>query len=426
MQTSSKPSTSTPTYAHDPAPAAESKAAATPAAAAEKPPPLADGLSPFLNVLITPKLTFSLPRKGHWRVAEDIPQQELAEAFLARFPVRFDPPSLEFKCATPALPLHTAERLVYRIGASGGGDDERVLLQILSSLDKAYAAKYEKQLEEARADMLSSSYSFQVVADEVRAAQGAAHKKWEREVRSLKEQMSTNQKRLFLLEREKEGLMKSQSASEELTTQLRRSVHGLSEENAGLREKHIDLEAQIASLREVVATHMVGAPAPVVGGPSGCAGGGALESADASAGVASVASGVGCTAQECAEVGCQTSSTSTTTTSSGGGGSGGGGDAEADAASRVAMERWQQQLSAMSDWLRTGAALLNANAPAPGAPMAMPAGLGPLGLSPSGLGPSGLGPLSAPLSQPLSAAAGAGKVLGGAEAVALDEPSSVC
>ena len=295
MQTSSKPSTSTPTYAHDPAPAAESKAAATPAAAAEKPPPLADGLSPFLNVLITPKLTFSLPRKGHWRVAEDIPQQELAEAFLARFPVRFDPPSLEFKCATPALPLHTAERLVYRIGASGGGDDERVLLQILSSLDKAYAAKYEKQLEEARADMLSSSYSFQVhcllpppserpleetpqqappaqaalrshharppyqpvltrvrllvllllsltltraltlksysyscsyslqvVADEVRAAQGAAHKKWEREVRSLKEQMSTNQKRLFLLEREKEGLMKSQSASEELTTKLRR------------------------------------------------------------------------------------------------------------------------------------------------------------------------------------------------------------
>lgn len=62
----------------------------------------------------------------------------------------------------------------------------------------------------------------QVVADEVRAAQGAAHKKWEREVRSLKEQMSTNQKRLFLLEREKEGLMKSQSASEELTTKLRR------------------------------------------------------------------------------------------------------------------------------------------------------------------------------------------------------------
>ena len=71
-----------------------------------------------------------------------------------------------------------------------GGDDERVLLQILSSLDKAYSAKYEKQLEEARADLLSSSMSFQVVADEVRAGQAAAQKKWEREVRRRREDRS--------------------------------------------------------------------------------------------------------------------------------------------------------------------------------------------------------------------------------------------
>ena len=213
MQTSERKapkSNGTPTWAHEPAP--EKKAAAAPAAPEKL--PLPDGVSTFINVLITPKLTFALQRKAQWRTAEDIPQDELAEAFLARFPVRFDPPSLEFKCATPALPLHTADRLVYRIGAANGGDDERVLLKILSSLDKAYAAKYEakyeQQLEEARADMMSSSYSFQVVADEVRAGQQAAQKRWEREVQSLKEQMSINQKRLFLLEKEKEGIMKAQ------------------------------------------------------------------------------------------------------------------------------------------------------------------------------------------------------------------------
>ena len=71
----------------------------------------------------------------------------------------------------------------------------QVLLQILSSLDKAYSARHEAQLEAARADLLSSSSSFQVVADEVREAQEATSKKWDKEMKSLKEQLSTNQKR---------------------------------------------------------------------------------------------------------------------------------------------------------------------------------------------------------------------------------------
>ena len=168
-------------------------------------------------------------------MAQDIPQSELQEAFLARFPVRIDASSLIFKCATPTLDLATQERIVFRI--SNGGDDERVLLSILSSLDRAYSAKYEAQLEEARADLLSSSMSFQVVADEVRAAQSQTSKRWEKEVKSLKEQQSTNQKRLFLLEREKEGLQKACSLSEEGTDKLRRSMSGLVAENAFLREK---------------------------------------------------------------------------------------------------------------------------------------------------------------------------------------------
>lgn len=199
----------------------------------------------FLDILVTPKLTFALAKKPQWRRAEDIPQEELREAFLARWPVRFDADKLAFTCATPSLELSNdgaqSRRLVFRITSVNGGDDERVLLQILSSLDKAYAAKYEKlwhgKLEEAKADLLSSSMSFQVIADEVRLGQQAAEKKFRDEVRSLKEHLSTNQKRLFLLEREKEGLQRTCQTSEEASTKLRHVVDGLSAENAQLKTR---------------------------------------------------------------------------------------------------------------------------------------------------------------------------------------------
>lgn len=141
-----------------------------PAAAAPPPePPLAP--TGFMTVLVTPKITFSLPRRPHWKVVEDIPQEDLREAFLSRFPVRFDPTKLNFRSAQPpSCELATQDRLVYRIG-SDGSDEERVLLGILCELDKAYSARYEKQLEEARADLLSSSMTFQVIADEIRSGQ---------------------------------------------------------------------------------------------------------------------------------------------------------------------------------------------------------------------------------------------------------------
>ena len=44
-----------------------------------------------------------------------------------------------------------------------------MLLSVLSELDKSYTAKFEAALERARADCLSASNCFQVVADEVRA-----------------------------------------------------------------------------------------------------------------------------------------------------------------------------------------------------------------------------------------------------------------
>jgi len=292
-------------------------------------PSTAEGGSPFrgfLSVLVTPKITFSLPRRPQWETPADIAQDDLREAFLSRFPVRFEPSKLTFRCATPSLELNgrADQRLVYRIGAEDG-DEERVLLGILRELDKAYSAKYEAMLEEARADLLSSSMSFQVVADEIREGQQAADKKWGAEVRQLKEQMSTNQKRLFLLEQENSSLLKTASSAEFETTQLRRSVASLGSENAALREQQSALEAQVAALREVVAAHLSG------GGGGDGSGGDAGAAASSKEAVRMV-------------------STLTQT------------QHESDEQARAEMAKWQLQLSRMSEWLRTGAQLLESPA----------------------------------------------------------------
>ena len=190
--------------------------------------------------------------------------------------------------------------------------------------------------------------------------------------------MSTNAKRLFLLEREKEGLMKTCAASDETTSHLRQAVSGLSHENAALRERQAELEAQLSSLREVVAGYV---------GARGEGGEAMADAADAAVARRVVAH----------EVACQTAADESSA---------------AEEANRIAMDRWQQQLSAMSDWLRTGAALLN------GAPANLP--------PPASLGSERLS------GERLSGQSGAAERLSGqsgaAEADGLvdDEPSSVC
>lgn len=310
---------------HGPEPKSPSSGAST---VSGSEPPVDEPYRGFLTVMVTPKITFSLPRRRHWQTPVDISQDDLREAFLSRFPVRFDPSKLNFRCATPSLELEGTSdpRLVYRIG-SEGSDEERVLLGILRELDKAYSARYEVMLEEARADLLSSSMSFQVVADEIRSGQQAAEKKWGGEVRQLKEQMSTNQKRLFLLEQEKEQLLKTASSAEFETTQLRRSVASLAGENTALKENQRRLEAQIEALRDVVAAHLGGS------------GAGNELNEDS-----------GRDAVQMVSVPTQTDA------------------GEADEAARAEVARWQVQLSRMSEWLRTGAQLLEGAPGTPGGP----------------------------------------------------------
>ena len=345
------------------------------------PPPETDG---YLTVLVTPKITFSLPRHTAWRTADDIGQELLRDAFLTRFPMRFDAEKLNLTCTTPALPLEGRSRLVYRI-SSAGDDEERVLLHILSALDKAYAKHFEKRFEEVRSDMLSSSMNFQIVADEVRLAQEAAEGKWEKAVKGLKEQLSVNQKRLFLLEREKEGLLKTVQTSDEQVVRLRRSVDALGVENDRMRTRQGDLESQIVALRELV-TSVVGASASTAptasaasAGPTTPAEVGAVVGADpggapCASGVAAASSSsvgtppttasmpAGTAAASSSSVGTQTaragspppegSPTARYQTARAG-----GAESEADRVARLAVEKWQK---AMGEWLRTGAEICSA------------------------------------------------------------------
>ncbi|EOD11774.1 hypothetical protein EMIHUDRAFT_214063 [Emiliania huxleyi CCMP1516] len=211
----------------------------------------------LINVLVTPKLSFALRLQPGWKRASDIEEDALRLAFLARFPVKLRAEHLTFRCATPAASLETGT-LVYRIGAADVSED-RVLLSVLSELDKSYTAKFEAALERARADCLSASNCFQVVADEERD--------------QLRDQ-----------------LLRATTSSKRAVSELRTNLGGLAEENASLRR---------------AATQTDGA--------------------------------------------------------------------QDEAAAREEMAHWQQQLSAVSEWLKTGAALLQ-DAPGVSASTSVPSG----------------------------------------------------
>mmetsp|Transcript_1368 Transcript_1368/g.4230 ORF Transcript_1368/g.4230 Transcript_1368/m.4230 type:complete len:234 (-) Transcript_1368:204-905(-) len=219
-----------------------SRASSTCPASSQARRPLHTEPAPLGQVLVTPKLSFALRLQPGWKRASDIEEDALRLAFLARFPVKLRAEHLTFRCATPAASLETGT-LVYRIGAADVSED-RVLLSVLSELDKSYTAKFEAALERARADCLSASNCFQVVADEVRTAQEATSRRWESEVRSLKETQGKSQKRLFLLEQERDQLrdqlLRATTSSKRAVSELRTSLGGLAEENASLRRVCLD------------------------------------------------------------------------------------------------------------------------------------------------------------------------------------------
>lgn len=214
------------------------------------------GSDRFITCLVTPKISFSLPNKG-WAHAQDISQSDLRKAFLARFPMEFDVERVVFSpllskqpTDQPGLP----SRLVFKIGVrnSAGSeslvDDEHVLLSILQSLDKAYAERHQAQLATAKRELLSSCMSFEVMADEIRRAQASAAS----ELSRLKDQASSSQKRLFMLELEKEQLQAARAISEGANEALRQRVDLLAAQNRELREQVGGLTDRLESLTQLV------------------------------------------------------------------------------------------------------------------------------------------------------------------------------
>lgn len=138
---------------------------------------------------------------------------------------------------------------IHSLGHEGDDGEEEVLAEIITELDEAYRIKYERELAEAHQDLNTSTLTLQLIADEIRCVQQDAARKWEKDVRSLREQMSSSQKRIFLLEQEKEQLMRTATAAEVMTSSLNGALSKLSEENLVLRQRQEDLTREVLVLR---------------------------------------------------------------------------------------------------------------------------------------------------------------------------------
>ncbi|KAH8060209.1 hypothetical protein JL722_5173 [Aureococcus anophagefferens] len=151
-----------------------------------------------LHCLVTPKLLFSVPRDASWRVAGDVPQGVLREGFSRRFPLTIAGlDHLSFEAASRGAAAGGADPpAVYRLTSSDEAE-ERILLGILRALERAYESKHRLALDQARTDMLSSSMTFQVMADEIRARQEESKAKFDKETAKLKDNLTTT--RLVIL-----------------------------------------------------------------------------------------------------------------------------------------------------------------------------------------------------------------------------------
>ena len=207
----------------------------------------------MITCLVTPKLTFSVPRDARWRTAADVPQQALQRGFAHRFPlppVNLDKLRFESVGSTKVL----ADTAVYRLTSSEEGD-ERILASLLKGLEAAVDTKHRASLEKARTDLLASSATFQVMAGEVKERQDEGRRALDREVLKLNASLATTSKRLFLLERENASLKTQTSATRALQGATDSRLDALEAENSNLKARNASLEEALAALLERCDAH---------------------------------------------------------------------------------------------------------------------------------------------------------------------------
>ena len=207
----------------------------------------------MITCLVTPKLTFSVPRDARWRTAADVPQQALQRGFAHRFPL---PPvnldKLRFESVGSTKVLN--DTAVYRL-TSCEEADERILASLLKGLEAAVDTKHRASLEKARTDLLASSATFQVMAGEVKERQDEGRRALDREVLKLNASLATTSKRLFLLERENASLKTQTSATRALQGATDSRLDALEAENSNLKARNASLEEALAALLERCDAH---------------------------------------------------------------------------------------------------------------------------------------------------------------------------
>jgi len=207
----------------------------------------------MITCLVTPKLTFSVPRDARWRTAADVPQQALQRGFAHRFPL---PPvnldKLRFESVGSTKVLN--DTAVYRL-TSCEEADERILASLLKGLEAAVDTKHRASLEKARTDLLASSATFQVMAGEVKERQDEARGALDREVLKLNASLATTSKRLFLLERENASLKTQTSATRTSQGETETRLSALEAENSTLKARNASLEEALAALLERCDAH---------------------------------------------------------------------------------------------------------------------------------------------------------------------------
>lgn len=218
----------------------------------------------FFTVVVTPKLTFQLLKRPEWETVQDITQSELRRGFLSRFPPALWLSSEKFSFRPALPPTHrlTEETttLFFKI-VSEEVPDEKVMLGILRELERSYEAIIRRAVTETRSEALQEQFVLQEQADEVRREQSKQIKELRKEVKSYREQMQSIQKRLFLVEQEKDQLQREQHQSKEHMQRLEKVQLEQAKEARAEKENTC---TQMEALRALVEASLVSGAASLV------------------------------------------------------------------------------------------------------------------------------------------------------------------
>mmetsp|Transcript_42210 Transcript_42210/g.99063 ORF Transcript_42210/g.99063 Transcript_42210/m.99063 type:complete len:500 (+) Transcript_42210:126-1625(+) len=228
----------------------DDEAPQTSSASAAPAPPVPHALDDYVTVVVTPKLNFQLLRRPEWQAVSDISQEELRRGFLSRFPPALWMSSQKFSFL-PALPASAeitqeTKMLFYKL-VSDEVSDEKIMLTILRELEKSYEAIIKRAVSESRSEALQDQLEIQEQAEEARKENAKQIGVLKKDSKSLRDQLQSMQKRLFLVEQEKDQLLREQHHLKEYVQKLERSS---SEQVREVKAEQEDLRVQLQILMQ--------------------------------------------------------------------------------------------------------------------------------------------------------------------------------